>query len=208
MRTVSFALLLAVAAGFASPGRSDNVFDFLDFKTAGLFRVGALAPFGKTLREEFGTRYPVGFEARARSRFGFGVWASAGIWWKSDSADVSTYVPLAVGGFYSRKYLRGLVCPYVGAFVSPVFTDLYFPVGDSSVRAHGAGTTAGLTLGTEVPLSALACLVADVSLGFGSAGMTLDAPAAGMPAGRNSVSLSNFTASLGLSTGFGDLPLW
>jgi hypothetical protein len=208
MRAVTFALLLAVAAGSASPGRTDNLFDFLDFKTASLFRIGAFAPFGKTLSENFGTRYPVGFEARARTRFGFGAWASAGVWWKSDRRDVSTFVPLTVGGFYSRRYLRGLLCPYAGAFVSRAFTQLYFPVGDSSVRARGAGTIAGLALGTEVPLSALACLVADVSFGFGGAGMTFDAPAAGMPAGRNFVSLSNFTASLGLSTGFGGLPLW
>jgi hypothetical protein len=208
MRAAALVLLLAAGAGTASPGRSSTLFDYLDFNTASLFRVGASVPFGKVMSENFGTRYPVAFEGRVRSRFGVGAWASAGIWWLSRGGEVSTFVPLTLGGFYSHPFFRGILCPYAGVFLSHNLAQFYFPAGDSMVSAKGSGTTAGLALGAEIPLSRIACFVADVSLGFGRGSMEFAAPAAGMPAGRNSVTLSSFTASLGLTTGFGDLPIW
>jgi hypothetical protein len=188
--------------------QSNTLVERLGVQTMTYFRLGTFSPCGKVLKDNFGTRVPVGIEARAGTKYGFGAGLSVGVWWASTDNDISTFVPVALTGFYSRPFLDGAVAPFGGLFLAYNSAQLYFTTGDTTARARGSGTTGGLLFGVEVPFVDKFNIMADCRFGFGRGTMDFDRPVGSMTAGKHPVTFSNTSLNLGISLGFSDICLW
>ncbi len=208
--TSRFAFLILVVGLLASEAcaQSNTLVDRLGVQTMTYFKLGTFCPCGTALKEEFGTRVPIGLEARAGTKYGFGAGLSVGVWWATAGKDISTFVPVALAGHYSRPLLDGAVVPFGGLFLAYNSAQLYFAAGDTFVRARGAGMTGGLLLGVEAPFVDKFNLLADCRFGFGRGAMEFDRPVGEIPAGTSNVTFSNTSLNLGISLGFSDICLW
>jgi len=206
-RALSLVLVLSLLTPVVR-AQSNTLVDRLGVETMTYFKLGTFCPHGKVLREEFGTRVPIGIEARAGTKYGFGAGLSAGVWWATAGKDISTFLPVALSAYYSRSFLDGAVAPFGGLFLAYNSAQLYFAAGDTSVRARGSGMTGGLLLGVEAPFVDKFNLLADCRFGFGRGAMEFDAPVGSIRAGKSNVTFSNTSLNLGISLGFSDICLW
>ncbi|MEO0078532.1 MAG: hypothetical protein ABIK86_05990 [candidate division WOR-3 bacterium] len=202
---------LALVIGLLASGayaQSNTLIDRLGVQTMTYFKIGTFCPCGTVLKKEFGTRVPIGLEARASTKYGFGAGLSVGVWWATAGKDISTFVPVTLAGYYFRPLLDGAIAPFGGLFLAYNSAQLYFAAGDTFVRARGAGMTGGFMLGVEVPFVDKFNLLADCRFGFGRGAMEFDRPVGEILAGKSNVTLSNTSLNLGISLGFSDICLW
>ncbi len=202
--------LVLVVSVLASGVRaqSNTLVDRLGIQTMTYFKLGTFCLHGRVLKEEFGTRVPIGIEARAGTKYGVGAGLSAGVWWATTGKDISTFLPVALSAYYSRSFLDSAVVPFGGLFLAYNSAQLYFAEQDTAVRARGSGFTGGLLLGVEAPFVDKFNLMADCRFGFGRGAMEFDAPVRTTPAGKSNVTFSNSSLNLGISLGFSDICLW
>ena len=173
-----------------------------------LVTVGSWSPFGSILKQEFGSRYPIGIEARVRAASGLGGAVGAEFWWRQADQRLSGMLPVTLEFNYAYPLLDGAVVPFGGLCARYAHTWISWKVGEDAYSETGAGFGLGPVLGTEAPLGSRFRGMLRFRLVLGESRLSYSAARGGLEPGEHRVGMSSFDITLGVTSDLLDACLW